>query len=46
VQREFRFCHPRDLLQQVATACDFAGEPRRLTRQLIDDAVLNYFCVM
>lgn len=43
--RPMRFCHPRDLLLQVATACDFAEQPRRITQTLIDDAVLNYFCV-
>lgn len=43
--RPLRFCHPRDLLQQVATACDFAGQPRQIDRELIDEAVQNYFCV-
>jgi predicted ATPase with chaperone activity len=43
--RPLRFCHARDLLQQVATACDFSRQPRRLTRELVEDAVLNYFCV-
>ncbi len=42
--RPMRFCHPRDLLQQVAIACDYASIPRRMTATLIDDAVLNYFC--
>jgi predicted ATPase with chaperone activity len=44
VHRPLRFCHPRDLLQQVATACDFLGEPRRVTPGLMMEAVLNYFC--
>ncbi|MFO0918211.1 MAG: AAA family ATPase [Planctomycetaceae bacterium] len=43
-RRPMRFCHPRDLLQQVAIACDYADEPRTLTPTLVDDAVLNYFC--
>ncbi len=43
--RAFRFCHARDLLQQVATACDFIGQSRRVTRDLIEDAVRNYFCL-
>jgi len=44
-QRPLRFCHPRDLLQQIATACEFNSQPRTLTRELVDDAVMNYFCV-
>ncbi len=43
--RPLRFCHARDLLQQAATACDFACQPRQMNRQLIDEAVQNYFCV-
>lgn len=43
--RPLRFCHARDLLQQIATACDFVRQPRQVTRELMEDAVLNYFCV-
>jgi predicted ATPase with chaperone activity len=43
--RAFRFCHARDLLQQVATACEFTGQSRRVTRDLLEDAVRNYFCL-
>lgn len=43
--RPLRFCHPRDLLQQIATACDFNSQPRKLSRELMDDAAKNYFCV-
>lgn len=43
--RPLRFCHPRDLLQQVSTACDFNRQRRQATPELLEDAVLNYFCV-
>jgi predicted ATPase with chaperone activity len=44
--RGFRFCHPRDLLHQIRTYCDFLEQPPELTHQSIDAAVRNYFAVM
>jgi hypothetical protein len=44
--RAFRFCHPRDLLHQVCTYCDFLEQPLELTRPAIDSSVKNYFTVM
>ena len=44
--RGARFCHPRDLLHQVRTYCDFLEQPLELTRPAVDAAVKNYFAVM
>jgi hypothetical protein len=33
--------HPRFIVEHVNTTCDFEGIPRRITRQLAKDAVLN-----
>ena len=41
--REFRFCHPRDLLHHVAVYCDFHGLPRELTVAACDAAAGDYF---
>jgi hypothetical protein len=41
--REPRFCHPRDLLLQVANACDFRGEPLTASDEALDRAVRNFF---
>ena len=41
--RSLRNCHPRDLLGQVANACDFRREPTVVTRVALDTAVKNYF---
>lgn len=41
--RPFRYCHPRDLLLQVKTYCDFHELPLELTTRAIDVAVKNYF---
>ncbi len=41
--RPFRYCHPRDLLQQVQIAADFNGESAIFTPKLIDMAAENYF---
>ena len=41
--RPLRFCHPRDLLAQVRTFCDFHGRPRVADRETFDAAVKNYF---
>ena len=44
--RPLRFCHPRDLLVQVRTFCDFHGRPRVADRETLDAAVRNYFGVL
>ncbi len=31
--RQLRFCHPRDLLQQVRNTCDFLGQPMEVTNR-------------
>ena len=41
--REFRFCHPRELLHHVAIYCDFLGIPRALSVEAIDAAAGDYF---
>jgi predicted ATPase with chaperone activity len=41
--RPFRYCHPRDLLLQVKTFCEFHELPLELTTKAIDIAVKNYF---
>jgi predicted ATPase with chaperone activity len=41
--RAFRYCHPRDLLLQVKTFCEFHELPLELTTKVIDIAVKNYF---
>ncbi|MBX3437262.1 MAG: ATP-binding protein [Planctomycetaceae bacterium] len=41
--REFRYCHPRDLLQQIKTFCKFEGLPLQMTHETIDAAAENYF---
>ncbi len=42
-QRPFRYCHPRDLLQQVTIAADFLGKSATFNPELIDMAAENYF---
>lgn len=42
-RRPFRYCHPRDLLQQVRHLCDFHERPAELTRKTADAAAHNYF---
>jgi hypothetical protein len=44
--RPLRFCHPRDLLKQVANYCSFHEMPRIATRQNLDSAVKNYFAAI
>lgn len=44
--RPFRFCHPRDLLLQVANYCRYHGVPPELTEEYLDVAVDIYFSVM
>jgi hypothetical protein len=41
-ERQLRFCHVRDLLEQVYNACDFRGQPLVVTQQNLDTAVRNY----
>jgi predicted ATPase with chaperone activity len=41
--REVRGCHPRDLVEMVADAARYQGQPRALTRSTIDKACEQYF---
>jgi predicted ATPase with chaperone activity len=40
--QSMRFCHPRDLLQMIANACQFHGRSLHVTREAIDRAVEQY----
>lgn len=42
-KRPARFCHVVDLLMHARDFCEFHGEPRRITRALVDIAASNYF---
>jgi predicted ATPase with chaperone activity len=42
-RREMRFCHSRDLLQQVVTYCRFLGLPPVANSTALDTAARNYF---
>jgi hypothetical protein len=42
-KRPARFCHVGDLMMHVKDFCDFHGEPRCISRQMIDIAASNYF---
>lgn len=42
-QREFRSCHPRDLLRTMAGIARYDGSPAILTPELIDHACETYF---
>ncbi|MDA7979865.1 MAG: AAA family ATPase [Pirellulales bacterium] len=44
--RSMRFCHPRDLLNQVKNFCDFEETQPEVTKQAIDAAVKNYFALV
>ncbi len=44
--RQFRCCHPRDLLLQIRSFCKYQDRPLELTEQYFDFAVENYFAVM
>jgi len=44
--RPLRFCHPRDLLLQVANYCKYHACPPDMTPAYFDRAVENYFAVM
>lgn len=41
--RKMRFCHPRDLVQQVAVFCKFDEQSPRLSIEALDAAVNEYF---
>jgi len=42
-QRELRFCHVEDLLNQARDYCSFHDQAPAFTREIADMAVLNYF---
>jgi len=42
-QRKLQAVHPRDILNIVAAMCEYEGQPRHLTPELIDDACESYF---
>jgi predicted ATPase with chaperone activity len=42
-KRPFRFCHPRDLLTQIKSYCEFHNQPLVLTQDSIDLVIKNYF---
>jgi predicted ATPase with chaperone activity len=44
--RKMRFCHPRDLVQQVETFCRFEKLSLRLTADALDAAAHQYFSVI
>ncbi|MBN2291553.1 MAG: AAA family ATPase [Pirellulales bacterium] len=46
VGRNFRCCHPRDLLMQVKSFCAYMNKPVELKPEHLDAAVENYFAVM
>ncbi|PHS17472.1 MAG: AAA family ATPase [Blastopirellula sp.] len=46
VNRNFRCCQPRDLLQQVRNLCLFEKIDLQLSKEHFDAAVENYFAVM
>jgi predicted ATPase with chaperone activity len=43
IGRPMRYCHPRDLMQQVRAFCEFHDQPLVLTSKALDLAVRNYF---
>lgn len=45
-ERDFRACHPRDLLLQVRNHCAYEKQPLALSPEAFDFAVENYFSVM
>jgi predicted ATPase with chaperone activity len=44
--RAFRFCHPRDLLQQVKNLCEYHDLPRDMINEYFDVAISNYFATV
>ncbi|NOX53771.1 MAG: AAA family ATPase [Planctomycetes bacterium] len=45
-KRSLRACHPRDLLLQIKSYCNYKGLPRKMLPEYFDWAVENYFSVM
>ena len=43
--RPFRFCQPRDILQQVNNACEFARVDKVVTNERIDAAIDNCLAI-
>jgi hypothetical protein len=41
--RPFRFCHARDLVEQVRTLCEFHEVPAAMSSEVMDVAAHNYF---
>ena len=41
--RSPRYCHPRDLVQQVLSFCEFQDLPPALSPKALDNAAKNYF---
>ena len=41
--RPLRFCHAKDLLRQIRTACNFRNQSLAVTKEGLDRAVRNYF---
>ncbi len=41
--RQFRGCHPRDIIEAIAASADYRGTGRMLTHDTIDEACANYF---
>lgn len=44
--REFRACHPRDLLNQIVNLCIYEDRPPTLTNESIDFAIGCYFSIL
>jgi hypothetical protein len=44
--RAMRFCHPRDLLQQVKIYYEFLEQPARVSIEALDAAASDYFSVL
>ena len=42
-QIPLRGCQPRDLIDQALSLAEYRGEPRRLTRELLEAACASYF---
>jgi energy-coupling factor transporter ATP-binding protein EcfA2 len=40
---QLRACQPRDLINQALALASYRGQPRRLTRELLEDACFSYF---
>lgn len=42
-KRAMQAVHPRDIIKTVVSICEYEGEPRQLSPQLVDEACLSYF---